>query len=64
MKRRQPAAPLAISIVVATILTTAGLLWAAGGGLFEDFRDPTDGAFDASDWLLNKRGVLAVPIII
>jgi hypothetical protein len=28
------------------------------------FVDPTDGAFDTSDWLLNRRGFLPVPIII
>jgi hypothetical protein len=53
-----------LAIVIAMLLGAAGPLWAAGGGLFEEFRDPTDGAFDASDWLLNRRGVLAVPIII
>jgi hypothetical protein len=28
------------------------------------FEDPTDGQFDTSEWLLNKRGLLPVPIII
>jgi len=28
------------------------------------FRDSTDGAFDVSDWLLNKKGFLFVPAII
>ncbi len=62
VKPFQPAALLAITL--AAILTTAGPVWTAGGGLLEGFRDPVDGAIDASDWLLNKRGVLVVPIII
>jgi len=28
------------------------------------FRDPTDGWVDSSNWLLNKRGFMPVPIII
>ena len=33
-------------------------------GLRERFTDPEDGAFDASEYLLDHRGVLPVPIII
>jgi len=33
-------------------------------GFLSGFRDPEDGAFDLSDWLINKRGFLPVPIII
>jgi hypothetical protein len=33
-------------------------------GLFDGFKDPIDGQFDTGDWLLNRRGVLPVPIII
>ena len=40
----------------------AQLSWA--GGLRERFTDPEDGAFDASEYLLDHRGVLPVPIII
>lgn len=36
----------------------------AQGFMQEAFIDPTDGSFDASDWLLNKRGFLPVPIIV
>ena len=32
------------------------------GGFLEGFRDPEDGAFDLSDWLINKRGFLPIPI--
>ena len=28
------------------------------------FTDPEDGAFDASEWLLEKKGFLPVPILI
>ncbi len=35
-----------------------------GEGLRERFTDPEDGAFDASEYLLDHRGVLPVPIII
>jgi len=28
------------------------------------FRDPQDGAFDASEFLLDKKGFLPVPIVI
>ena len=31
---------------------------------FDQFIDPTDGKFDASDWLINAKGFLPVPIII
>jgi hypothetical protein len=38
---------------------------ASSAGSFMDmFKDPTDGQFDTSEWLLNKRGFLPVPIII
>lgn len=37
---------------------------ALGDSLFDGFLDPSDGAFDASHWLLNKRGFLPVPIIV
>lgn len=30
----------------------------------ERFRDPQDGAFDASQWLLDRKGFLPVPIVI
>lgn len=37
---------------------------APGLDLEEDFTDPQDGYFDASRWLLEKKGFLPVPIII
>ena len=47
------------------------LLWmvslvqiAHAASFFEQFIDPHDGKFDASDWLVNAKGFLPVPIII
>jgi len=37
---------------------------ARGGDFLEAFRDPEDGAVDASQWLLERRGFLPVPIVI
>ena len=37
---------------------------AAGAGWRDRFTDPEDGAFDASEYLLDHRGVLPVPILI
>jgi hypothetical protein len=34
------------------------------GGLFTAFHDSTDGAFDISDWLINKKGFLLIPTVI
>ena len=47
------------------------LLWlfisghtASASPFFDQFIDPKDGKFDTSNWLLNKKGFLPVPIII
>jgi hypothetical protein len=37
---------------------------AYAASFFDQFIDPTDGKFDASDWLINAKGFLPVPIII
>ena len=49
----------------------AWLLWmlfdggaAHAAGEFDRFNDPDDGAFDLSEWLLDQKGFLPVPIII
>jgi len=34
------------------------------GSIMDKFVDPKDGKFDASDWLLNHKGFLPVPILI
>ena len=36
----------------------------AAGSWMDAFEDPTDGAFDVSDYLLTRKGVLPVPILI
>ncbi len=35
-----------------------------GESFFEGFKDPKDGAFDASRWLIDQKGFLPVPVII
>lgn len=37
---------------------------AAAAGWLDGFRDPDDGRLDLSEWLLERRGVLPVPIVI
>ncbi|MDX2434828.1 MAG: hypothetical protein QNK14_09480, partial [Desulfobacterales bacterium] len=37
---------------------------AFANSFFEQFIDPADGKFDTSNWILNKKGFLPVPIII
>ena len=53
------------------IFIAAILLWmltlvhtARAASFFDQFIDPHDSKFDASDWLLNKKGFLPVPIIV
>jgi hypothetical protein len=53
---RVRAAPLILLLLVTDVPATA-----AERGLFTD---PEDGAFDASEWLLDRRGFLPVPVII
>src|SRR4029450_299740 len=36
----------------------------AQAGWLDDFRDPEDGQFDATNYLLERKGALPVPIII
>lgn len=40
------------------------LPWAASADMLEKFRDPQDGRIDLSDWLLDRKGVLPVPVFI
>ena len=51
--------PLALVAVLG--LTPAASPCQKSGGLF---KDPDDGQFDVSEWLLTKKGFLAIPIII
>ncbi|MGY6273173.1 BamA/TamA family outer membrane protein [Achromobacter denitrificans] len=40
------------------------MLGASGPGCAESFTDPEDGGFDMSDYLLHRKGVFPVPVII
>lgn len=76
MRLRMPAisAPLAGLDLPRLAFATLGLVLAgliglvcaepARADLIDGFLDPTDGQVDASDYLLNKRGVLLNPIIV
>ena len=35
-----------------------------GANIFDAFADPRDGSFDASNWLIERKGFLPVPLII
>jgi hypothetical protein len=48
-------------ILAAIALLLAGV---AHANALEGFRDPEDGRFDVSEWLLDRKGVLPVPILI
>ncbi len=49
---------------VAPLLLALCLAPAQAEGWLEHFRDPQDGQFDMSEWLLDHKGFLPVPIII
>ena len=55
-----------VSTYIRVILAAAGLYvpLAAAEGVFDTVVDPQDGHLDASEWLLDKKGFLPVPIII
>jgi hypothetical protein len=57
MAPRRTAAALVLVLLLA-LLPTARADWLA------DFRDPQDGAIDLSNWLLDQKGVLPVPLFI
>jgi hypothetical protein len=47
------------------LVLAAALAFAnAHAGIMDRFKDPEDGAFDASDYLLDHRGVLPIPFVI
>src|SRR5688500_6885904 len=61
------AAVAAGAVAAAARAVLLALLFAAHAQAAEDqalFTDPEDGAFDASAWLLDKKGFLPVPIIV
>jgi len=57
---------IAVSISTAAIFLVIllGSLTASASSFFNQFIDPTDSKFDVSEWLINKKGFLPVPIII
>jgi hypothetical protein len=48
----------------ATLATLLGGMCLPAHAFLEGFRDPEDGQFDISDWLVNRKGFLPVPIFI
>ena len=58
--RRAARACVALLLSLATLLAAP----AHGQGTPERFRDPEDGRLDLSDYLLNQKGLLPIPIII
>ncbi len=61
-RRNKTARMICSTSILFWMLTLVHIAYAAS--FFEQFIDPHDGKFDASDWLLNKKGFLHVPIII
>lgn len=49
------------NVAICLLLLTLDCAYAAERG---PFTDPEDGAFDASEWLLDRKGFLPVPIVI
>ena len=52
--------PRRFTLILAALL----LAGPARADLLEGFRDPQDGKFDLSEWLLDRKGVLPVPLLI
>ena len=48
----------------AAVTLLVALTARANAGLLEGIRDPQDGRFDLSEWLLDRKGVLPVPLVI
>ncbi|MFC1827779.1 glyceraldehyde-3-phosphate dehydrogenase [Thermodesulfobacteriota bacterium] len=61
-KRYNSARTICIAAILFWIFSLVHTVQAAS--FFEQFIDPHDGKFDASNWILNKKGFLPVPIII
>ena len=61
-KRYNSARTICIAAIFFWIFSLVHTVQAAS--FFEQFIDPHDGKFDASNWILNKKGFLPVPIII
>ena len=59
-KRKQ----LSLILLVILLCTFIGGRKILAGSMMDKFIDPSDGKFDASDWLLKHKGFLPVPIIV
>ena len=53
--------PIATRVLVAACMLAASAC--ASAAMLDRFIDPVDGMFDASSWLLDRKGFLPVPII-
>jgi hypothetical protein len=58
---RPPAFKACFSKLATALLLSIGLALPAQA---DGFRDPEDGEFDISDYLLHRKGVMPVPIVI
>jgi hypothetical protein len=58
-KRWSPRVAICAASVVAMLAPSL-----ASAGWFDGMQDPEDGAFDASRWLLDRKGFLPVPLVI
>jgi hypothetical protein len=60
MKRRPSVFLSAIILIVTLCITTP----VSGNSFFSQFKDPKDGALDLSNWLVERKGFLPVPIVV
>lgn len=51
-------------IIIAFVLCIFFSTSAFGSSIFESFIDPKDGALDASNWVVDRKGFLPIPLII
>ena len=56
--------PIAPRLLLALMLAATVIPGAAAAGVGDAFVDPEDGAFDVSEWVLDKQGFIPVPIIV
>jgi len=59
MRRQRDACFFPAAVLMALLIPAVAL-----AGLLDSFKDPEDGRFDASEYLLERKGALPVPIII
>lgn len=57
-------APMPFSVRLALFALLLVLPWVARADFLEGFRDKEDNRIDLSDWLLDRKGVLPVPVFI